>query len=541
MKKRNIYLTGLFILVVLILVGVSYAYLKKSVVQSDSNDLNTLTCFEFSLADTDAENTGISLVNEYPVPDSEGLLNEPYKFTITNNCNTPIAVEINLETLSTSTLGKKYVKFNLYNGESNYSEVLDYKQTRTATISGATSNMLDKVYLYPTGEAGSSKNFELKLWVDEATTWDQGNSKTYQGKIVAVANPVKGEYVPEFEGESGTLLAAIKSGDYLFASSITVPGSEVSGISEAVIGKTTDDYGTSYYFRGNMLNNYVVFNNMCWRIVRIDGNGNIKLILQNERYSETGSCEVPGYSYNYARWDGSSTTTAFNNVEGVYNTASGSGFMYGDSTAQNFTDAQTNTTASTLLIRLQDWYDLKFTDSNVINNLADVIWCGDKSLNSGVGYGNTYSNYGAYLRLITQKAPSLKCPTSDKINGELGSLSKYTAQSSDGNGLLHREVAGETKYYPIGLITADEAAFAGGVYNVRNNTYYLYNGHYYWTMSPSNFYGGYARVWGVYSTGYLGGNGVPSGGGLRPAVSLKSTATISGGTGTVSDPYIISV
>ena len=89
MKKRNIYLTGLFILVVLILVGVSYAYLKKSVVQSGSNDLNTLTCFEFSLADTDAENTGISLVNEYPVPDSEGLLNEPYKFTITNNCTTP--------------------------------------------------------------------------------------------------------------------------------------------------------------------------------------------------------------------------------------------------------------------------------------------------------------------------------------------------------------------------------------------------------------------------------------------------------------------
>jgi len=34
-------------------------------------------------------------------------------------------------------------------------------------------------------------------------------------------------------------------------------------------------------------------------------------------------------------------------------------------------------------------------------------------------------------------------------------------------------------------------------------------------------------------------NYVPSGYGVRPAVSLKSETTITGGTGTLTDPYII--
>ncbi len=39
--------------------------------------------------------------------------------------------------------------------------------------------------------------------------------------------------------------------------------------------------------------------------------------------------------------------------------------------------------------------------------------------------------------------------------------------------------------YPISLITADEAAMAGGVLSIPNSNYYLYNGQYFWTLSPS--------------------------------------------------------
>ncbi len=42
-----------------------------------------------------------------------------------------------------------------------------------------------------------------------------------------------------------------------------------------------DNYGTSYYFKGKVIDNYINFNDMCFRIVRILGNGNIKLILED--------------------------------------------------------------------------------------------------------------------------------------------------------------------------------------------------------------------------------------------------------------------
>lgn len=36
---------------------------------------------------------------------------------------------------------------------------------------------------------------------------------------------------------------------------------------EAVMASIADDYGTSYYFRGEVTNNYVEFANKCWRYV----------------------------------------------------------------------------------------------------------------------------------------------------------------------------------------------------------------------------------------------------------------------------------
>lgn len=46
------------------------------------------------------------------------------------------------------------------------------------------------------------------------------------------------------------------------------------------IYKSTDAQGTTYYFRGAVTNNYVKFANMIWRIVRINGDGSIRIILE---------------------------------------------------------------------------------------------------------------------------------------------------------------------------------------------------------------------------------------------------------------------
>lgn len=62
--------------------------------------------------------------------------------------------------------------------------------------------------------------------------------------------------------------------------SLTKPGAEISVTDEGLI-KEQDDFGTSYYFRGNIQNNYVLFADNMWRIVRINGDGTVRIVLNN--------------------------------------------------------------------------------------------------------------------------------------------------------------------------------------------------------------------------------------------------------------------
>ena len=170
--------------------------------------------------------------------------------------------------------------------------------------------------------------------------------------------------------------------------------------------------------------------------------------------------------------------------------------------------------------------------------LADVIWCGDKSIYSGVGYGTSETYFASRLRNIpTQDAkPSLVCPD---VEGNT-KLSKYTASSTTdggyGNGLLND--------YKIGLLTADEVQFAGGKYHYANTKYYLFNSVSYFTMTP------YARnssvrVLTVGSSNSIYDDGIVINNfAIRPSIALKSdvTYTLNNGTenpGSKTNPFVI--
>ena len=108
----------------------------------------------------------------------------------------------------------------------------------------------------------------------------------------------------------------------------------------------------------------------------------------------------------------------------------------------------------------------------------------------------------------------------------------YTAETSNkGNKSLSS---------PIGLITADEVAFAGGEHGQTNEDYYLYTGSSYWTMSPYHFGVSDAGVFSVYPTGDLISSDVHSTApGVRPVINLKATTTISSGNGTAQNPFVV--
>ena len=296
---------------------------------------------------------------------------------------------------------------------------------------------------------------------------------------------------------------------------------------EALLASTEDDYGTSYYFRGAVKNNYVQFANKCWRIVRVNGDGSIKLVLHNDNTSSSSSpCAASNNSTTaaFARYSGSTYNTAFNSS---YNDNAYVGFMYGTAGSSDYASTHANTNKSDILKNLETWYNnnLKTYESK----LADTIWCNDKStVSGGLGYGTNATDYGAYNRLASTKQPTLKCPNDN--NG--GKLSKFTVDdTTNGNGNLT---------YKIGLLTADEIAFAGSIAYTYNRSTYLQENTgttWWWSLSPYDFDGDYAGVWSVTS-GYLSYDYVSYDDGLRPAISLVSSTNVTG-NGTSDNPYVV--
>ena len=187
--------------------------------------------------------------------------------------------------------------------------------------------------------------------------------------------------------------------------------------------------------------------------------------------------------------------------------------------------AQTNMTDSTIKIKLDSWYKTNLI--SYASYLEDTTFCSDRSMTSGTGYKiDSYTFYGAYNRLQSNnKTPSLKCAQeNDKFR-----VSSTSAKLD----------------YPVGLILADEVAFAGGRAHYDgsyspNSNYYLYNGKYFWTFSPSSFgsYSSNAFVWNVMSSGSLYPWGAGSFG-VRPVISLKQNVTISKGDGSSINPFLV--
>ncbi len=278
--------------------------------------------------------------------------------------------------------------------------------------------------------------------------------------------------------------------------------------------QTQDDLGTSYFFRGYVDNNWVEFAGYYWRIVRINGDNTVKLIYSGV----TPPTDATKYVMT-----GSGTriyTPVYNDTN---DPAEKVGYMY------TLEERQGSSVSSTAKINLDDWYggNLKYYDDLI----ADTIFCNDRSLYSGIGFGSDKSYFGTRGRLISSLEDSPGGSGATFICPE--EADKYSVETSIGNGLLT---------FPIGLITADEVVLAGSAWGVANSNYYLYTYNIYWTLSPYNYDGswtGYdAKMFVVGTSGALNGNTVTNLSSIRPVISLKSDA-LAKGSGTWYDPYVV--
>ena len=327
---------------------------------------------------------------------------------------------------------------------------------------------------------------------------------------------------------TGTGGTEIKTQVYRLTSYAYTQSERESDKSDRGLYTMEDDYGTSYYYRGSVTNNYVLFGGYYWRIIRLNGDGSIRLLYAGETADATGNnlnMKLTDSSLGYTN----RTTSPFNSIR----TNPGYvGYMYGNTFNSTYEETNANENDSDIKKYLDSWYKQNIEDKGLNEYIADSGFCNDRSLSTRVNNGDgvqttgNHAYYAGYDR-YTGHSPILTCPNATN--------DLFTTNTSDtGNKALT---------YPIGLITVDELMLGGLSDGYMNRLSYTYSSSSYWTMSPRDFSVTYAAAteFLAYSVGYAGSRWVTSSIGVRAVINLKSDVQISGGIGTANDPFVVQI
>ena len=297
-KRKFISLACTVFGIFLIVTGTSVAYLMG---QYEGGE-NTITAGTLVLY-LPTESNGISLNGAVPKTDALGLnQTEKYTFTLKNNGTIDMKYSINLQNTCTTTgtvnvngvditpdvcVPDNYIKVAIKEGNGSY--VVKKLSDVTSLLTG-----ILKVH--------EQISIEMKLWLDESTPND------YQGIVNGVERNVifygtvslKGEQViPRLLTELvlGTDNSNVLNATATLTDTYSSAG-DASGLYKSVDGETNS--GTTYFYRGAVTNNYVKFAGKMWKIIRINENGTIRLLLDemagvNKKFNPTWN----NYIYMY--------------------------------------------------------------------------------------------------------------------------------------------------------------------------------------------------------------------------------------------------
>ena len=591
-KKGKIgIMIGAILLILVGVIGITYAFFSTGGSQEQANTF-TSGCLNISLTDASA---AINLTNSYPIPDVEGLEGTSYDFTITNTCTTSANYSINLESLNqiANSLSADYIKVALSSDTvGNVISTLSDNTSVTPEIDGA----YESYNLY-TGTLGASetKTYHLKLWLDYDATVEEAANKVYSSKISVVANP-ETQVVDNLEATftlSGTNLTATLSSDVTSATYCETTNNKCnpSTVANITSGRYTieavgdarnintsngtliarnnsnsmictklnntskvicsdpvevqgeyvyDDYGNFRYI-GASPNNYVYYNcsdyanpnsNSCelWRIIGVfsedtHGISNTKLIklIRNDN--------IGSYS-----WD--------SKPYGVGSSVSSQG-------SSDWSDAR-------LMMLLNSGYE-EITDNNVYayegslyyNAKSGTCYSGSNEATTSCNFTSTglkndetrnmietvtwklgrNSNAQATVNTFyaAERETDVDSTNATEWNGKIGLMypSDY-GYATGGGETLDRTTCLNTNLSDWGASSNSDC---------KNNNW-LKTGSYQWTLMPSSsslmpfvFY--------VFDKGNLTTSSPIVALGVRPSIYLKSSVTISGGTGSISNPYTL--
>lgn len=256
----------------------------------------------------------------------------------------------------------------------NYISGKSFNIKNTETIKFSVSNASDKVNYYNIGFMKVRGEGTYKIMSDNKLVMEGAlkSSDEVSTDFVSIDTMETKEYVIEITNSgkdslkgslnirpqvgvvktfADTILENTKPSD----DALTKVGEEAAIDDEGLI-KSGDDSGVSYYFRGDVKNNNVSFADLTWKIVRINGDGTVRIILD----------DIISESANYKSEESES-------------------FLYQDS--------YINTA-------LENWYQENLR--NYTNYIATTNYCNDIS-------HDELFNYLPYNRIMINKIPTLNC------------------------------------------------------------------------------------------------------------------------------------
>ncbi len=498
----------------------------------------------------------ITLTSTTPMDDTTAInqTNNVYQFTVYNNGTYAVDYSVSLIPNSSNTVKPEYINYRLCVGKTNESSNCGEVQTL--------SNKVDYVlYNDNLSNNGDSTIYYLKIWVNDNYPTTETSTKAINLNVGVEAKNVKGELT-----NTNTL-----GGKILNDSRITinkdVPDFSKVETTEKGIYKAEDDYGTTYYFRGKQSYNYVSFADKIWRIVRINGDGSIRLILYGAakntdgEYISTNFNDVSndnayiGYMYGMTGQTSSNTNQCIKlnsagtaaEVDTTITTEDACISAGGKWAATPYDATHVNVVDSTLKTEVDVWYENNLK-TEFSSYLADTLFCEDKTLadksiasdNTALGYGTNktyYKSYQKYFLSNTTLKPTFKC--AENVSN---AYSRYTV---DVNTLVDGYKTNGDLKYPIGLFSVDEYVLAGAA-KVMNGYFYLIDDDDYHNVaafemiSPSQFNGtNSVIISGNYNNGIFNQSSTKNTRNVRPVINLKADVMIDSGDGTSSNPYTL--
>ena len=556
-KKENIIIIVVLVVMILAIVGVSYAAFSYSGLGSK---VNTITTGSITMTYTETDNT-INLTGALPTTDKTGMVRlnpgEYFDFTVSSSITGDVNINYEISAKDVTTSERKIDGSNikLYltrltdDGEEELMTPETYNEETSAN--DYTGRPANEMSLYTSSMNSSESNrYRLRMWVDEDYN-PQGDGGNLQFSVQINVNGKdgeKGSNVPLTTQKilEDNELQEEKENMFNYTSNGTQYGVDEANpeyITNGLYSREDED-GVSYYFRGNVENNnvqfgeyesdYYVYNyidsyfqsleacqeynsrcsesnrvklasagdKMYWKIVRINGDGSLRLIYNGTSVNPDNSDLSHSYAVGQTPYNLESNDPKY------------TGYTY-DNGTDSFIKKEVDT-----------WYKNTLGSSSYDSKVLGGRFCSDSSgYKKGTDYGfpsmnyNVFASYDRLVQVVTgytkENSPTLKCPV--------------TSESYGGSYRLK-----------AGLITADELVLGGENPEVTTDSY-LNPGNsymYYWSMTPANFGDGDVDVWCEYK--YLHFKYVYTYIAVRPVINVTTENGFTSGDGTASSPYVIS-